>query len=244
MDRMGSGIGFPGTDAWEGPREFESPEVVAICDHLLLLGNSELEKKILWEARGVPLDLLVESLRCYSIKLCQIGIVSACTGFLQQAIPKVFGLAEECPKSNRHGGGVRSDVGGERPVGTDLKFTGVLSVRRARFQSVTRGFFFGVESDLGLRRSGRRSQERLEFLPDDAEGIVVPEELGIHLREFFQNFGLRHGRFALFDERPDDIHAHLDGLGTVEDVGSHEGAVFGEGVGKRATSTMGTGRNL
>jgi hypothetical protein len=103
-----------------------------------------------------------------------------------------------------------------------------------------------VESDLGLRGFRRGSEERLEFLPDDAEGIVVPEEIGIHLSELFQNVGLRQEKFALFDECPDDIHAHFDGLGTVEDIGRHEGTVFGEGLGKqtRIAMPMGTGRNL
>ena len=108
----------------------------------------------------------------------------------------------------------------------------------ARFCSVAWGVFFDVESDLGLRRNRRGIEEWLEFPPDDAEVVVVLEELGVHLGELFQDVGLRHEKFALLDERSDDIHAHFDGLGTVEDVGSHEGTVLGEGVRERASMTL------
>ncbi len=59
---------------------------------------------------------------------------------------------------------------------------------------------------LGLGGSGGRLKQRQEFL--------------VKYREARN----RH-------EGADDEDAHGDGLGTVEDVGGHEGAVFSEGVG-------------
>ena len=98
----------------------------------------------------------------------------------------------------------------------------------------------------GWSGTARGSEQGLEFPPDDAQGVVVLEELGVHLGEFFQDLGLSGQKFALLDERPDDMHAHFHRLRAVEDIRCHERAVLGEGIGKetRVAMALVTGRNL
>lgn len=48
----------------------------------------------------------------------------------------------------------------------------------AEFSAISRGFFFNSEADLSLGWVGWRGEKRLKFSPDDAEGIVVFQELG------------------------------------------------------------------
>ena len=50
----------------------------------------------------------------------------------------------------------------------------------------------------------------------------------IYLGQAPENGGIGGDILAHFDEGPDDIDAHGDGAGTVEDIGGHERAVFGE----------------
>ena len=88
------------------------------------------------------------------------------------------------------------------------------------------------------------SPHERELLPDHTEGVVVLEELGIDLGEFFQDVGLGHEELALLDEGTDDIDAHFDGFRAVQDVRGHQRPVFGEGVGESPATTMGTGHNL
>jgi len=45
-------------------------------------------------------------------------------------------------------------------------------------------------------------------------------------------------QFAHLHESPHHKDAHADGLRTVEDVGGHDRAVFGESVGKKAASAV------
>jgi hypothetical protein len=98
------------------------------------------------------------------------------------------------------------------------------------FVAVAGGGFLDVEADLRSWWVGWRVEERLEFLPDHAQDVVVLEELGVHLGEFFQDFCLPSQEFTLLDECPDDMDTHLYGLRAVEDIGSHERPVLGEGV--------------
>lgn len=57
--------------------------------------------------------------------------------------------------------------------------------------------------------------------------------------KFFTYFGksLQYGlvvrqRFPLFDESPENEHVHFDGGVAVENVGGHQRAAFGEGMGE------------
>lgn len=54
--------------------EFESSEVVAICDHLIFLRRIELEHEVLWKSHGVAADLLVQALGGYAVDGGQIGV--------------------------------------------------------------------------------------------------------------------------------------------------------------------------
>lgn len=54
--------------------EFQVVEVVAICDHLRLLGLSESVAEIFGESLSVSFDLLIEPLGRDSVKPCKIGI--------------------------------------------------------------------------------------------------------------------------------------------------------------------------
>ena len=67
-----------------------------------------------------------------------------------------------------------------------------------------------MEADFILWQIRGRGEQGLEFLPDDAEGVVVLEEFGIHLGELFQDFRLSGEEFALLDEGANDMDAHLD----------------------------------
>jgi len=69
-------------------------------------------------------------------------------------------------------------------------------------------------------------------LVDVAERAIVQEEGFIDLSQAFQNSGVGGEVFAHFAEGTDDIDAHSHSPGAVEDVGGHEGTVFGEGAGR------------
>jgi hypothetical protein len=58
--------------------------------------------------------------------------------------------------------------------------------------------------------------------------------------------GVRGEQFAQMHESTYDVDAHLDGARAVQDGGGHDGAVFGEHVGRksRIAVLLGTGRNL
>lgn len=88
-----------------------------------------------------------------------------------------------------------------------------------------------MESDLlfGWKRSW--SEQRLEFLPDRAEGFVVLHEFGIHLGELFEHIRMGHEEFALLDESAHDMDAHFHGIRAAQHIGGHESSVLGEGVG-------------
>lgn len=94
-----------------------------------------------------------------------------------------------------------------------------------------------MKADFGLWRRWRRLKEWPEFLVDVAERAIVQEEGFIDFGQAFEDGGVGGEVLAHFDEGTNDVHAHRDGAGAVEDVGGHEGAVFGEGVGQSAAAT-------
>ena len=59
----------------------------------------------------------------------------------------------------------------------------------------------GAEADLFFWQNRGRGEQGLEFPPDDAGGVVVHEEFGIHLGKLFQDFRLSGEEFALLDVR-------------------------------------------
>ena len=56
------------------PGEFQSAEVVTICDHLLLFVVRQLKNKIGREAVFVAFDGLVQGLCWHAVDCCQVGI--------------------------------------------------------------------------------------------------------------------------------------------------------------------------
>ena len=52
----------------------ELPEVVTICNHLVALGATELEHKILRESLRVAFDLLIQALGGHAVKRREIGV--------------------------------------------------------------------------------------------------------------------------------------------------------------------------
>jgi len=65
--------------------------------------------------------------------------------------------------------------------------------------AILRGTLADVEADFFLWQNRGRGEQGLEFPPDDAGGVVVLEEFGIHLGEFFLDFRLSGEEFALLD---------------------------------------------
>lgn len=59
-----------------------------------------------------------------------------------------------------------------------------------------------MEADFRRLRLRWRSEQRLEFLPDDAEGLIVFEERGVDLGKFLEDLSLFRDQFALLDEGP------------------------------------------
>ena len=72
-----------------------------------------------------------------------------------------------------------------------------------------------MEADLGFGLDRRRAQQGLQFVPDEAQCLVVVEQAGIDLGKSFEHIGVSEDDLALQDEGADDKDAHLDGGGAV-----------------------------
>jgi hypothetical protein len=103
-----------------------------------------------------------------------------------------------------------------------------------------------IESDPGFFRFGRRREKRAQLLIEIAENLVVEEKGVVDLRQPFQDGGVCREFLPDFNERADDIEAHLDRSRTSNHIGRLQGAVFGENIRQIARITMflGTGHNL
>ena len=60
----------------------------------------------------------------------------------------------------------------------------------------------------------------------------MKQEALINLCETLENGLVGRERFPLFDESTDDEYAHPNCIGAIENIGCHEGTVFGEGMGE------------
>lgn len=89
-------------------------------------------------------------------------------------------------------------------------------------------------------------EEGLQLLPEDLQTAVVLEECFVDLSKSLEHFGIGHELLTHLDEGTDDEDAHGSSRGAVQDGGSHDGSVLGEGPGEVAGITMllGTGHNL
>ncbi len=68
--------------------------------------------------------------------------------------------------------------------------------------------------------------------------FVVDADPGVQFGQFRGRALIHEHHSAEGEEGPNDHDAHLDRVRAVEDIGSHEGAVFGEGEGKIPASPM------
>jgi hypothetical protein len=104
--------------------------------------------------------------------------------------------------------------------------------------AVREGIFFDMETDLGFWRGGWGLEQRSELLIDFPQRGVVEEQGFVNFCQALKDGGVGGEVFAHFDEGADDINAHGNRAGAVEDIGGHQGAVFGEGDRQVATATM------
>src|ERR1039458_6272619 len=95
--------------------------------------------------------------------------------------------------------------------------------------SVWHGVFLDVEADLGFRRCRRRRKQRAEMLKDFAQGGVVEEQGPVNFGQAPEDGGVGGEVLAHFDKSADDVQAHGNRAGAVENRGGDQGAVFGEG---------------
>ena len=89
-----------------------------------------------------------------------------------------------------------------------------------------------MEADLAFGGRGGWAEEGLQFAPDDLQGCVVFEERMVDFGQALEDVGVGRYWLAHLDEGADDVQAHGDGARAVQDGGRHDGAVFGEGVGR------------
>ena len=90
------------------------------------------------------------------------------------------------------------------------------------FGAVGEGVFFDMEADFGLGRRRRRFQERTEFLVDVTQGAIVQEQGFINLRQALEDGGVGGEVLAHFDKGADDVQAHGNSAGAVENGGGQE----------------------
>ena len=87
----------------------------------------------------------------------------------------------------------------------------------------------GTKSDLAFRLGRWRPKEWLEFAPDNLQGFVVLQQGVIDFSQTFKDVGIGGDLLAHLDKGANDVEAHGDSPGAVEDRGGHNGAVLGEG---------------
>jgi hypothetical protein len=73
------------------------------------------------------------------------------------------------------------------------------------------------------------------LLKDFAQGGVVEQQGFVNFGQAPEDGGVGGEVLAHFDESADDVQAHGNRAGAVENRGGHEGAVFGEGKGQSAS---------
>jgi hypothetical protein len=67
---------------------------------------------------------------------------------------------------------------------------------------------------------------------DLLDGVVMGADLALEIGELLEDLGVIDRELPQLDERLDNEDADLDRARRIENAGGHEGAVFGEGVGK------------
>lgn len=98
-----------------------------------------------------------------------------------------------------------------------------------------------IKTDGALGRIRWRCEQRLEFCPNRTQGVIVIQQGLIDFRQPFEDGDVGGEVFAHLDKRADDVEAHFDGVGAVQDGGGHDGAMLGEGVRQCAATTVTAG---
>src|SRR6266446_4231308 len=129
--------------------------------------------------------------------------------------------------------GVTSDLPGDSGIG----FGASCSVKFFPY-TVRHAVFFYVETDFRFRRLWGRLKQRAQLLKDVPQCEVMQKQSFVNFSKAFENRGVRREFLAYFDERADDVKAHGDRAGAVENSGSHERAVLCRSV--RAMSPAST----
>jgi hypothetical protein len=94
--------------------------------------------------------------------------------------------------------------------------------------TVTHGLFFDMEANSVFGRLWWRIQQGAELLEDFPQRHVVNQQRFVYFCEASEYGSIGGDILAHFDEGADDIDAHGDREGALEDMGGHERAVFGE----------------
>src|SRR5437867_1729669 len=90
------------------------------------------------------------------------------------------------------------------------------------FDAVGDGVFFDVEADFGLGRQRWRLEQRAQLLVDVAQRDIVHQQGFIYFGQAFEDGCVGREFFAHFDEGTDEIDAHRNGPGAVEDICRHK----------------------
>ena len=69
------------------------------------------------------------------------------------------------------------------------------------------------------------------------QDVLYPEQASFE-------FGTTDKSFTHFDKRSHNEDAHPDGFRTIQNIGSHDSAMLGEGVRQKADVSLGCGRKL
>jgi hypothetical protein len=86
--------------------------------------------------------------------------------------------------------------------------------------TVADGVFFDMEANFGFGRLWRRFQQGAELLEDFPQCHVMNQQRLVYFREASENGSIGGDLLAHFDEGADDIDAHGDGAGAVENIAS------------------------
>jgi len=96
------------------------------------------------------------------------------------------------------------------------------------FHAVGDAIFFDVEADSWFWRFGRRGQKRAELMVDVAKGGIVQKKGFINPAKAYEDGVIGRETLAHFHEGTNDIRAHGNSPGAVQETGRHERAVLSE----------------
>ena len=99
------------------------------------------------------------------------------------------------------------------------------------FDAVRHGVFFDMEADFRFWGCGRRLEQRAELMKDFTQGGVVEEQRFVNFCQALEDGSVGSEVLAHFNKGADDLDAHGNSAGAVENSSCHKGPVFGESEG-------------